>query len=1031
MRTLKRGLPGDPRRRRGVISSALALALCAPLFAVLPAAAAEEQEPAVERSLTEEAQALEQASDTGEPAEVLSLRTETSQVFANPSGTFTQDSYALPQWVRKGGRLVGVDTTLHENEDGTYSPKATEVGVRFSGGGGGPLVTVMRDGRSMAWSWPHDLPEPVVEDDTVTYRDVLTDVDLKLKAGSAGFGQLLVVKTAEAAADPALDRIDFGLATEGLSAEADDHGNLTASNPAGQEIFTAPTPLMWDSTTTEQVSASGTASLRTAASAPPVDEFEVPHGARDAALGLRINDDTLSLTPNQSVLRGEETQYPVYIDPSVSGSRYAWTIAYKKYPSTSYYNGNGWKNSNGSYGTTTARAGYENHTNGLARSYFRMNTKNLWSTDKVVSKSTFRIKNTWSWSCTAKPIELWRTAAIGSSTTWNNRPTRREKMATVTDAKGWSSSCPAGNLAFNVTQAAKDAAASHWNTVTFELAASNESDVYGWKKFDAKSAVFSTEYNTRPGAPTGLDTSPSTRNDEGCGDTPPHGLIGNTDIYLKAKATDKDGGTVNIKFHLWATGHHPNSDPNGVLIVDKTVAVTSGTVAKLKVTKGTLSPHIATASGNFSWKAQASDGKLSSDWTPTLGAPGCRFVFDPDRPSTPPGVTSTQFPDGSDGWPSVTGSVRTEGSFTLSSGGVADVAKYEYWTDSEPAVRSASPGTAGGSVTVKITPSSAGANVLYARSLDKVGNRSDQVGYLFYANGLAEADKPGDINGDGNPDLWAVDKDGDLHRYYGAGDGSVTDNAKTASNILWNDTEITHRGDWTGDGYEDLIALSREADGTSRLWLHPNNGYGFACTNCAGEDSDRRELTVYEDGNDHWQNADQILAIGDVDGPLDIDGDGTADQPGYPDLLVKEGDWVWLYFGAPDTRLDSDREPVLLASEAWAEQDLIAPGDTDGDGRVDLATRDRATGDLFIHQGADEYGDWLTDESNKIQAGTSFTVAANPLITSPGDADHSGGFDLWYTRSSTNILVAYLDPGTDHKRKVELAGDWTGYQAIS
>ncbi|MFD6044008.1 hypothetical protein ACFWG7_22200 [Streptomyces koyangensis] len=128
---------------------------------------------------------------------------------------------------------------------------------------------------------------------------------------------------------------------------------------------------------------------------------------------------------------------------------------------------------------------------------------------------------------------------------------------------------------------------------------------------------------------------------------------------------------------------------------------------------------------------------------------------------------------------------------------------------------------------------------------------------------------------------------------------------------------------------------------------------------------------------------------------------------------------------------DSDLEPVLLASEGWADMDLIAPGDTDGDGRPDLAARDRANGDLWVYRGTDEHGDWLTDVADQVQAGSSFTVAANPLITSPGDADHSGHFDLWYTRSSTNTLHAYLDVGTDAKRKLDLPGDWTGHRAIS
>lgn len=981
---------------------------------------------------TTDSGALAKAVATGEPVEVLSRRTETTQVFANPSGTFTQDQYVTAQWARQGNKLVDIDTSLHKGADGKITPKATTVGLEFSGGGEGPLATIIRDGRSISLSWPGALPAPTIAGDTATYPDVLPDVDLKLLAGASGFSQLLVVKTPEAAADPALKTISYGMSRDGVEVKTDDNGNLSAVNPAGQELFTAPTPRMWDSTTTAPAPAAANSTkelVQPAGSPPPAGEFEPGQGAQQADMPIEVKDDALELTPDKDLMTSDTTQYPVYIDPSVSGSRYAWSIAYKKSPNTSFYNGAGWSGST----TSTARVGYENETNGLARSFFRMNTKNLWSTNKQVIKSTFRIKNTWSWSCTKKPVELWHTRHMDSSTTWNNRPEKLRTLDSVTDAKGWGSACPAGNLAFDATAAAKDAAAGHWDTITMALKATDEEDVYGWKKFDAKSAALSTEYNTPPDAPTALDTIPSTKNSKGCGDTAPFGLIGNTDIYLTAKISDKDGGTVKAQFNLWATGHHPSADPNGVMIVNQTISVTSGTVAKLKVPKSTLTQYIGVAAGNFSWKAQAEDGTTSSDWTPTQGAAGCRFVFDPTRPSIPPSVSSTQFPDGADGWPAVTGAVRTEGAFALSSGGVADVQKYEYWTDTDPTVRTATPATPGASATVKITPTAAGSHHLYARSVDKAGNKSDSASYLFYVNGPTQADKPGDINGDGNPDLWAVDKDGTLRRYYGAGNGTVAESSEPASDTNWTGTKITHRGDWTGDGYEDLITLRPDDTdtGADRLWIYPNDGYGFACSSCDGDTTDRQELSVYDPANNHWANADQILAIGDVDGPLDVDADGTPDIPGYPDLLVRDGDLLWLYYGAPDNHLDTDREPILIGPDGWQNTDLFAPGDTNLDGHVDMGGRDRTTGELYVYRGTGENGDGLADQSSEILTGHNFTLTGVPLITSPGDANGNGRyFDLWYTRQD-GTLWNYPELGSGTGVATKIGDGWTGYQAIS
>lgn len=1025
---------------RGVAASAVAaitaLAVCLPLqMAPVAEAATGGQPERTARELGADDSALAKAADTGRPAEVLVRRTESSQVFANPDGTFTQDTYALPQFVRKNQQLVPIDTDLAPNSDGTLSPKAAEVGVRVSGGGDGPLATIVRDGRSMSWSWPHALPKPQVDGDTVTFANVLDDVDLRLRVSSAGFTSLFVVKNAKAAANPALREIHFDLDTDGVEARTDAAGNMTAVDPAGQEVFTAPTPLMWDSGTADVPKTRSLAAGGEAGSPPATDEFEPGYGAEQSAMGVEVEDGKLSLTPDLDLLTGEDTRYPVLLDPAVKGSRYSWTIAYKKDPKTSYYNGSNWYD-----GTTTARAGYENVTNGLSRSYFRMNTANLWSTDKVISSSKFTIKNTWSWSCTNKPVELWHTEYMSSATTWDNQPKKIRTLDTVNDAKGWGSDCPAGNLAFDATAAAKDAAKGHWNTITLALKASNESDVYGWKKFDAKSALLTTTYNTRPKAPTGLDTVPSTRNSAGCGDTAPFGLIGNTDVYLTAKGSDPDGGTVKIQFSLWPTGHHPDDDPNGVLVVNKMVSATSGTVARLKVTKAQLTPYLSRANGNFSWKAQTEDGSLSSAWEPPTGKAGCRFVYDPTRPSTPPGVTSTQFPDGSDGWPATTGNARSEGTFTLSSGGVSDVTKYQYWTDWSNKVLTATPSQQGGSVGVKLRPLAAGNHTLYVNSIDRAGNVSDRALYIFYANSPGITDEPGDLNGDGNTDKYGVRTDGTLWLYPGQGNGQHAPYT-VAAGTDFDGATVTHRGDWTDDGYEDLVAAQPGEDNAKSLYVYPNNGLGYACT-ARGEEADgasqecafdRVPLDVFSPENNHWADADQILAIGDVDGPLDVDADGIPDVPGHTDLLVKEGDHLWLYYGSDSFYLDDVADPVLIGDGAWANYDITAPGDVDGDGRVDMLARQRNDGRLRLYTGTGPAGEGLGHTTVDLKS-SGWDSKTHPLITSEGDSNGDGKPDLYATSPDTDKGIYFypsITPTGIGTPTVAGTTGWLNFQALS
>ncbi|WP_438289543.1 hypothetical protein [Streptomyces sp. HUAS TT7] len=117
--------------------------------AAIPAAAA--QPATAERDSPAEATAASaQAARSGQQVEVVSQRTAYATVYANPDGTFTQDTSVTPVRTKVGKRLVDIDATLAAAPDGTVVPKAAAVGLVFSGGGSTPLVTITRDGRSMS-----------------------------------------------------------------------------------------------------------------------------------------------------------------------------------------------------------------------------------------------------------------------------------------------------------------------------------------------------------------------------------------------------------------------------------------------------------------------------------------------------------------------------------------------------------------------------------------------------------------------------------------------------------------------------------------------------------------------------------------------------------------------------------------------------------------------------------------------------------------------------------------------------------------
>ncbi|WP_412078179.1 FG-GAP-like repeat-containing protein [Streptomyces xanthophaeus] len=923
--------------------------------------------------------ALAKARETGQPYELTSARTETSDTWALPTGKWSVKKYGTTVRVRRGTGWAATDPTLQFAADGKATPKASAVQVAFSGGGTGPLLTGVKDGRTLSLTWPKALPKPTLAANVATYTNVLPDVDLQLKAEVEGFSQLLVVKTAAAAKHPDLATLKFKLDTVGLAVSSDaTTGLLSAVNPAGQIVFTASTPMMWDSTSTGAGGAQGVAKAASAAAVggdeggAPSDVFVAPSGAKDAKMPTTVVGDSLEIKPDQALLTGADTKYPVYIDPSVAwGERQNWAWAYRAWRDNSYWNTK-----------EDVRVGYESDTGGLSRSFFQLDSSNIKGAQVI--KSTFRIRETWSWSCTATPVELWTTGPISPATTWNKQPGKVRHLDTVTAAKG-RPECGAGNLEFNATEAAREAASKGWSSVTLGLYAGNESDQFHWKRFDPKTITLETEYNNPPDTPSNPGTSPTTPCVQG-------GTIGNTTVSLHATISDPDSGNLSAEYQLFKAGQ-------STAHLTQTVPANNGRVATWVVPDGQL------PAGSYTWNVRARDqDNATSGWSQT-----CTFTIDRTRPSDAPKISSTVFPDGRNGWPANTGRARESGSFSLGANGVADVTWYGYYTDWDPEVKSAAV-AAGASLNVALTPPSAGPHFVYAFSQDPAGNRSDTTAYLFYAARTVAADVPGDVNGDGNRDIWSNDLFGSLLAYRGQGDGKfLTANSSSHS---FAGAQVDTFGDWNNDGYNDLVALQQPAGvNGKKLWVHRNNGQGDAIDSptemrvrCAVKDpgvgcsgaSNGPDWT----GDDHWHNAEQIIAPGDLN------------KDGLSDLLVKQGKQLWAYFGGVSARLDTNGPPVLVGGTDWDKFTVVAPGDLNKDGVPDLWLRDNATGDIQRTFGkpstedgrAVDLATWGTQTRAKVGSGV--PLAGYPTVGSAGDITGDGVPDLW-ARQADNTMVGW------------------------
>lgn len=908
--------------------------------------------------------ALAKAKETGQPYELTSARTETSDTWALPTGKWSIKRHGTTVRVRQAGGWAPTDPTLQFAADGKVKPKASAVAITFSGGGTGPLLTGVKNGRTLSFTWPQALPKPTLAGNVATYANVLPDVDLQLKAEVEGFSQLLVVKSAAAAQHPDLATLRFKLDTVGLNVARDaTTGLLTATNPAGETIFTSPNPVMWDSTTTGEVATParvGAASAGSEAGEAPSDVFVTPSGAKSAQMPTAVTGGNLEIKPDQALLKGSGTKYPVYIDPSVAwGDRQNWAWAYRTWADNSYWNTK-----------EDVRVGYEDKTDGLSRSFFQLDTSAV--KGATVSKATFRIKETWSWSCTPKRVELWTTNPISSKTTWNQQPDRRHQLDGFDAAKGWGDGCPAGNLEFNATAGVQEAASNGWSSMTVGLYAGNESNKYYWKRFDPKTVTLEIEYNNPPNTPADPGVSPWVPCEQG-------GAIGNTAVRLYATASDRDAGDLSTEFQIFKDGQ---STPT----LTQNLPSNNGKFVTWSV------PDASLPDGSYTWRARTTDGDgAQSGWSQT-----CKFTVDRARPADAPKISSTVFPDGTNGWPRGTGKARTPGGFTLSANGDKDVVWYGYYTDWDPEVKSASV-AAGTDFTAQITPPGAGPHLVYAFTQDAAGNRSDTTVYRFYAARAVAKDVPHDVNGDGNRDIWSNDLFGSLLTYSGQGNGKFS--AMVGSAKSFAGAQVANLGDKDNNGYNDMLALHQKPGLPGKtLWVYDNNGQG-SVTNAV-------EKRVSRPAENHWSDAEQIIAPGNLD------------NDGVPDILVKQGDKLWAYFNSVYGNLDAVT-PVLVGGTDWNKYTVIAAGDLNKDDVPDLLLRDNATGDVLSTHGQKssepkhtvDLTTWGTLPRTKVHSG--LPQASYPQIGSSGDLNGDGLVDLW-ARQADNTMVGWPGKaGTD------------------
>jgi hypothetical protein len=661
------------------------------------------------------AAAAESARKGKSRVEVTGERTETSTLWANPNGSFTLESSLRPIRVKQGGKWVATDTTLQRNPDGSLSPKAVIAPMRFSGGGDRDFASVGAAGKRVKLGWGTKLPTPVLQGSAAVYPQVLPGVDLRVEAEVDGFTHMLVVKSREAAANPALERVRMALASDGLTTKesASQPGVVTAVDGGGKVAIQG-TAMMWDSRTTRPK-----AGNQSADGSPPVEEIE----PRRAPVGVKVGAGALTIEPDLKLLRGKNTAFPVMIDPvwQIVGAGLNHWSTVASHASSAFYN-QGLPSSSNSY-AGEIKVGKSPDGGFLVRTFFAFNTTKL--KNKYVKKATFSIKQTWSSSYCgdkqARVTQVWGTNNTDANTTWNtawnkDRSGWLNALGTSKSLKFFNSSkCPVGPAEFDATAFLQRRAREGASVATLGLRARDETDTKSWKRYDKGTASLSITYNSYPNSPDQLAVDGKT-----CNNGSKLWVRTRTPL-LKARVTDADTGQPMTGRLYWSPA---SAGVSSARVVTRTDLGNPG------IAQGNTTQSLA--DGDYYLQARANDQINDSQYSGK-----CPFTVDATAPPKPTAVSAVMYKD-----KNPAGGLGQPDLFTFNPPAVrTDFSHYCYTvadTTDSTSCKKVSP-DANGVGQATIYPVKQGVNTLRVWSVDKAGNLSkgtsttdpDFFGYEF------------------------------------------------------------------------------------------------------------------------------------------------------------------------------------------------------------------------------------------------------------------------------------------------------------